>query len=125
MVGVMKFDYIEIFLKEKLGVNKYYMYFIIEDLIYVLVDGKIDVVLMFQEIVNYFFVKNGLRDRVEFKIKNIFIVKSVFVVSKKRLEFVVYINQRLNFFINKGIFDEFYYNYFFIYLFEYYERKNR
>lgn len=92
MVGVMKFDYIEIFLKEKLGVNKYYMYFIIEDLIYVLVDGKIDAVLMFQEIVNYFFVKNGLRDRVEFKIKNIFIVKSVFVVSKKRLEFVVYIN---------------------------------
>jgi ABC-type amino acid transport substrate-binding protein len=125
MVGVMKSDYTETLLKEKLGVNKYYTYPTIEDLIYALVDGKIDAALMSQEIANYFLVKNGLRDRAELKIKNIFTVKSAFAVSKKRPELVAYINQRLNFFTNKGIFDELYYNYFSTYSPEYYERKNR
>ena len=125
MVGVMKSDYTETLLKEKLGVNKYYTYPTIEDLIYALVDGKIDAALMSQEIANYFLVKNGLRDRAELKIKNIFTVKSAFAVSKKRPELVAYINQRLNFLTNKGIFDELYYNYFSTYSPEYYERKNR
>lgn len=124
-VGVMKSDYTEILLKEKLGVSKYYTYPTIEDLIYALVDGKIDAALMSQEIANYFLVKNDLSDRAELKIKNIFTVKSAFAVSKKRPELVAYINQRLNFLINKGIFDELYYNYFSTYSPEYYERKNR
>ncbi|ACM61792.1 PAS domain S-box-containing protein/diguanylate cyclase (GGDEF)-like protein [Caldicellulosiruptor bescii] len=125
MVGVMQSDYTETLLKEKLGVNKYYTYPTIEDLIYALVDGKIDAALMSQEIANYFLVKNNLSDRAELKIKNIFTVKSAFAVSKKRPELVAYINQRLNFLINKGIFDELYYNYFSTYSPEYFERKNR
>ncbi|WPX08817.1 EAL domain-containing protein [Anaerocellum danielii] len=124
-VGVFKSDYTETLLKEKLGINKYYTYPTIEDLIYALADGKIDAALMSQEIANYFLVKNVLNDRIELKIKNIFTVKSAFAVSKKRPELVLYINQRLNLLMSKGIFDELYINYFSTYSPEYYERKNK
>lgn len=124
-VGVLKSDYTEIYLKEKLGVKKYYTYPTIEDLIFALVERKIEVALMSQEIANYFLLKNNLSDKAQLKIKNIFTVKSAFAVNKKRPELVSYINQRLDYLINKGIFDELYYNYFSTYSPEYYERKNR
>ncbi|BCS82450.1 EAL domain-containing protein [Anaerocellum diazotrophicum] len=124
-VGVLKSDYTETFLKEKLGIKKYYTYPTIEELILALVNKKIDAALMSQEIANYFLIKNNLNDKTQLKIKNIFTVKSAFAVSKKRPELVSYIDQRLDYLINKGIFDELYYNYFSTYSPEYYERKNK
>jgi len=61
----------------------------------------------------------------EIKIKNIYTTQSAFGISKKRPELVSYIDKRLNYLENKGIFDELYFNYFSTYSPEYYERKNR
>lgn len=82
-VGVMKADYTETYLKEKLGVKRYYTYPTVEDLIFALIDGNIEAALMSQEVANYFLIKNNLSDRTQLKIKNIFTVKSAFAVNKK------------------------------------------
>lgn len=124
-IGVLKADYTETLLKEKFKVEKYFTFLTAEDVIKALIDGKVDAVLMTQEIVNYLLVKNNLTDKIEVKIKNIFTVKSAFAVSKKRPELVSYINERLDLLTKKRIFDELYYNYFSTYSPEYYERKNR
>jgi len=124
-IGVLKSDYTEDILKEKLNVKIYNTYPTVEDLIFALANGKIEAALMTQEIANYFIIKNNLSDILEIKIKNIYTTQSAFGISKKRPELVSYIDKRLNYLENKGIFDELYFNYFSTYSPEYYERKNR
>jgi len=124
-IGVLKSDYTENILKEKLNVKVYSTYPTVEKLIFALANDKIEAALMTQEIANYFIIKNNLSDILEIKIKNIYTTKSAFGISKKRPELVSYIDKRLSYLENKGIFDELYFNYFSTYSPEYYERRNR
>ncbi|ADQ05740.1 diguanylate cyclase/phosphodiesterase with PAS/PAC sensor(s) [Caldicellulosiruptor owensensis OL] len=124
-IGVLKSDYTESILKEKLNVKVYSTFPTVEKLIFALANGKIEAALVTQEIANYFIIKNNLSDILEIKIKNIYITKSAFGISKKRPELVSYIDKRLSYLEDKGIFDELYFNYFSTYSPEYYERKNR
>ncbi|AZT89218.1 EAL domain-containing protein [Caldicellulosiruptor changbaiensis] len=124
-IGVMKSDYTETLLKERLKIKNYLTFQTIEDEFVALLEGKVDAVIISQEIANYFLVKNNYADQVEIKLKDIFILESGFGISKKHPELVDYVNTRLKELIKNGIFDQLYYNYFSTYSPYYYEKKNR
>jgi len=124
-IGVMKSDYTETLLKERLKIKNYLTFQTIEDEFVALLEGKVDAVIISQEIANYFLVKNNYADQVEIKLKDIFILESGFGISKRRPELVGYVNARLKELIKNGIFDQLYYNYFSTYSSYYYEKKNR
>lgn len=124
-IGVVKSDYTETLLKERLKVKRYFTFNTMEEEFLALINGKIDAVMTTQEVANYFLVKNNYADKVELRIKNIFTVESGFGISKKKPELVDYVNKRLKKLIKNGVFDQLYYNYFSTYSPYYYERKNR
>lgn len=113
VVGVGKNQYSERLVKHELGIEKYRTYITIDDALYALKNGEIDVLFENQEVVNYLIVEKGLKGEIIHQLSNLYPQNVAYGFSKSRADLVEYTNNKIDEIRKSGIFEEVNEKYFF------------
>jgi PAS domain S-box-containing protein len=113
-VAVVKGQFAEAVLKNRVGVDNYIAYDNIDQAINALVQRKVDALFENQEVVNYILIQKGLKGSITPMVTNQFPVDFAYGVSKGKPELVSYINNRIAELQDSGVYEELFQKYFYI-----------
>ncbi|MEZ0537157.1 EAL domain-containing protein [Caldicellulosiruptoraceae bacterium PP1] len=112
-VGVLKDSFIEEYLKNKLSIYALKEYDDSEEVVDALISNKVDAIVEAQEVVNYFSAQNNLSDKIKLQQGNLFSSNFAYGIRKGDTELLNYVNGRIDFLKDKGLYETIYQKYFY------------
>lgn len=123
-IGVGTAQYTEQQLKSELGITDYSTFATVQEGLYALREGEIDLLFENQQVVNYLLIREGLSDEIRMVIGELYPVDFAYGVRKNSPELVSYLNSRITEVQGDPLFEELYQRYFFSHS-DYYNEKIR
>lgn len=112
-IGVQHSDYAEAILKDELGIIDYLTFRDLEECIFALQDGRIDVVFGNQEVTNCLLVRHQMSNYITPQILNLYPTDLAFGVSKSRPELVPFMNAQIDKLQKSGLYEQVFQKYFY------------
>lgn len=124
-VGVTRGYYGEKILRDTIGVKQYFPFYNVEEAIWALKNNKIDAILEYQDVVNYYLIHKELDILIVPQVTNLFPADLAYGVRKDNPELVKYINHRLGELKKDGSYEELYQKYFLTHSPYYWEEQRK
>lgn len=125
-IGVGAGQYTEQQLKSELGITDYSTFLTVQEGMYALREGKIDLLFENQHVVNYLMIREAMSDEIRMVLGGLYPVDFAYGIRKDSPELVSYLNSRITEVQGDPLFEELYQRYFFTHSDHYNEKiRNR
>lgn len=123
-IGVGEGQYTERQLNDELGISNYSTFATVQEGLYALRQGQIDLLFENQQVVNYLLIREGISDDIRTVMGGLYPVDIAYGVRKNSPELVSYLNSRITSIQGDPLFEELYQRYFFTHS-EFYNQQIR